>query len=558
MGVPVIDLFAGPGGLGEGFSSIADDNGERFFNIKLSIEKDPHAHQTLLLRSFLRQFPINQFPQKYYEMLRENDEKKRSDLIEDLYDAFPEQYNTAKEEACKIELPFPKEKKVRTKKDKEGKQYKEEYYIGYSNREIKEIHQKIDEDIERALDGNRNFLLIGGPPCQAFSLVGRSRNQGISNEDHRVHLYKEYLRIIAKHHPAVFVMENVKGLLSANIEGEKVFDWMKKDLKNPGTIFKKLNSPKYKIFSFVNKPDEFDKKDFPIYKNNSDFLIKAERYEIPQRRHRVILLGLREDIEYQGETLSDFYDGIPEPISLRSVIGGLPKIRSVAARQLDHNKKTKRYINLADSDEIWHNYKNQFREEIQDLNVLNNCELPQNNIAVLTSSGKHFIRKKNSLDIHHTLYSWLHDPKLEGVINHESRSHLLEDLRRYYFYAIHSKIFKRFPRLSYIAENYPQIMPEHENADSGKFEDRFRVQLRNEPATTVTSHISKDGHYFIHYDHNQCRSFTVREAARVQTFPDNYYFYGTRTQQFHQVGNAVPPYLAKQLAVIVKNIFLEN
>src|SRR5690606_4931425 len=139
--------------------------------------------------------------------------------------------------------------------------------------------------------------------------------------------------------------------------------------------------------------------------------------------------------------------------------------------------------------------------------------------------------------------------------HHVSRMHLLEDIKRYLFASRYVEKYGKFPRLEDYKLAGENLMPDHENAESGKFTDRFRVQLPNVPATTVTSHISKDGHYFIHYDPKQSRSFTVREAARVQTFPDNYYFCGGRTQQFHQVGNAVPPYLAYQIAEVVAEIF---
>jgi DNA (cytosine-5)-methyltransferase 1 len=152
------------------------------------------------------------------------------------------------------------------------------------------------------------------------------------------------------------------------------------------------------------------------------------------------------------------------------------------------------------------------------------------------------------------LTEWLIDPEMEFVVNHETRKHMKEDLLRYLFASSYSAVNGVSPKL----HEYPtELLPNHENVAHtvqhrhGFFNDRFRVQLAEQPATTVTSHICKDGHYFIHHDPAQCRSWTVREAARVQTFPDNYFFEGTRTDQYRQVGNAVPPYLALQVAQVV-------
>ena len=126
------------------------------------------------------------------------------------------------------------------------------------------------------------------------------------------------------------------------------------------------------------------------------------------------------------------------------------------------------------------------------------------------------------------------------------------DIERY----IYASIFADKNNTSIKISDFPKkLLPNHKNIYSDKiiFSDRFRVQLRNLPATTITSHISKDGHYYIHYDASQARSLTVREAARIQTFPDNYFFEGNKTQQYVQVGNAVPPLIANKIAAIIFN-----
>lgn len=509
--IPIIDLFAGPGGLGEGFMSLKNKEEKFIFDIKLSIEKDINAHKTLLLRSFYRQFVKNQktVPKDYYRALEETDLIKRESLIEEILDRYDEGIH-ARKEARLIELGS------------------------------KEWPSKVVDDLIKVQLGNsKDWVLIGGPPCQAYSSVGRSRVGGIKKEDHRVYLYQEYLRIIQKHKPAVFVMENVKGLLSAKVDEEKVFDWMKRDLKVENN---------YTIHSLV-KPVEKD----------SDFLIKSEKYGVPQMRHRVILLGVRKDYNHTGDYLKE-----KKKVSVKSVIGELPSLRSGLNRkfisyhstELYKNGKPKRlYQNLVDSTSGWLNEMTQNINQIKKWGELELNGLSKGPTEIKLGTGGEFIKANNTIMKNHVLKTWFIDRRLKGVVNHQSRTHLTQDLMRYLFAALYVEKYDRFPRLKDYAQHSIDLLPDHANVDSGKFADRFRVQVPDKPATTVTSHISKDGHYFIHYDASQCRSLTVREAARIQTFPDNYLFRGSRTAQYHQVGNAVPPYLAYQISEIVINIF---
>lgn len=527
--IPVIDLFAGPGGLGEGFSSVLNNAGERIFDIRLSIEMEPNAHKTLELRSFFRKFPTGKVPERYYELLRKKNEKDRDKCREALFKEFPAEAQKAKNEAWRVEL---------------------------GNKNCPP--ELVDNRIIEALNGEKTWVLIGGPPCQAYSLAGRSRRQlkdNLDKKDSRVHLYKEYLRIIAKHHPAAFVMENVKGLLSSKLEGENMFELIKDDLSNPAAALFGNHSPNYRIYSFVKRPDAIIKGN-PVYLDNSSFLIKAENYGIPQRRHRVIILGVREDIVVQPEILK-FGDCF---LTLQSVIGDLPNIRSGLNRSYTstvtiNGRKKRLYEQVVDNDTIWLNLFNQNLTKAVTCYGFHQFSEKSINLQSFFSKGAEFI-PCNTPSNTNPLFAWYNDKKIKGTCNHESRSHLAQDLKRYLFASIFANVYKRFPKLEDFLIYDKGLLPDHKNANSGKFADRFRVQLPDQPASTITSHISKDGHYYIHYDPNQCRSLTVREAARIQTFPDNYLFCGRRTAQYNQVGNAVPPFLAHKIAKLLHKLLV--
>lgn len=517
--IPVVDLFAGPGGLGEGFSSF--ENGDAF-QIAVSAEKDPVAYQTLRLRAFYRLLVKNR-PESindYYRFCNGESGIPFSAETQDLWDL-------ASKEAMCIEIGSP------------------------------EGNAALDKAIQKMLikHGDRPWVLIGGPPCQAYSLVGRARNKGKANyipeEDLRHFLYREYLRIIQKHQPDIFVMENVKGILSSKVNGEKIFNQILKDLANPcKALHMPVQGQCYRIVSLISD-QEFCNDDDPKLLDATKYIIRTEEYGIPQTRHRVILLGIRED--RYAENLPKLSS--QNIISVKNVIGKLPQLRSRLSKQKDTSEQWQIQVR-----EQLHSLA-KHAEKLPDVRkALSNClQKASEEIGSFTKTGctrmskGHYTGQTNNSH----LDEWFLDSHLKVWLNHEARSHRIDDLARYGYAACFALVNKRSPK-GHEEFNLPGLAPAHKNWKTGMFSDRFRVQVANSPSTTITSHISKDGHYFIHYDPSQCRSLTVREAARLQTFPDNYFFQGGRTQQYHQVGNAVPPLLAAKIAEIVSKIIKIN
>jgi len=511
--IKVVDIFAGPGGLGEGFSAVTDSRGRAVFDVALSVEMEPHAFQTLLLRKFYRQFPAGA-PPRYYKHLM--GELSRSDL----YDAHPSEATRAAAQCWNARL-------------------------GPGGEPSHQVRDRIDGIVRR----HESWVLIGGPPCQAYSLAGRSRNLGNpdynAEQDIRQRLYVEYLQILAEHRPSVFIMENVKGLLSATLENVHMFQRILGDLRNPhsalhreGRASRRGSSGGYRIYSLVEQR-MFENGDIKAS------LIRAEKFGVPQARHRVILLGVRDDFSVAPNVLKP-----QSEVSVSSVIGNMPPLRSGLSKIAD-SPQAWRHCLRSQAESRWANVGTRKADSDALSNLVRNALLAIE--PPRADRGGEFVLGDSTPGYAKT---WFCDTKLGGVCNHSTRGHMESDLFRYLYAACFAELHGRSPSLQHFPTD---LLPNHGSVgtaleDGGNFSDRFRVQVATRPSTTIVSHISKDGHYYIHPDAAQCRSLTVREAARLQTFPDNYLFSGPKTAQYVQVGNAVPPLLAKQIGEIVLDL----
>lgn len=326
----------------------------------------------------------------------------------------------------------------------------------------------IFSEIDKKLDGHKLDLIIGGPPCQAYSLAGRSRAENRMVGDKRNYLYRLYAEFLKKYKPAYFVFENVAGLLSAKDEDGSLH------LENMRKLF---------------------------YDNGYSTelrLLNASEYGVLQNRKRIILIGCH------GARM-DFYPEIP----------------------CNNNK----YI-------------------VDD--VL--CDLP----AIKAGEGSFAPVKTYPYRRTYLFESGIKEFDTETVTLHQARPHTDQDLEIYKIVVTNWNKNQR--RLQYT--DLPERLRSHKNTRS--FLDRFKVVAKNLPyAQTVVAHISRDGHYYIHPDILQNRSLTPREAARLQTFPDNYYFESitgkpSRTYAYKQIGNAVPVCLAHSIAAALLKFFKED
>jgi len=333
--------------------------------------------------------------------------------------------------------------------------------------------------------------------------------------------------------------------------GHRLFQTIRIDLSRPDIALGRDEGLAYRLVSLDR--DTL----LPTEPEPDDFIARAEDHGVPQARHRVIICGIRNDL------MSELHD-IPRislskaPPTVRAAIADLPALHPVIS------------------------YRGQGMTLAQcfDLPILTDAmsELRRRggSYGEVVSAMERAVRAIRSGGIANpgaerapavparpgrpdALMAWVRDRPTSVLANHECRAHKPDDLVRYLFVAAFGEVMGCSPKLG----AFPKaLLPEHANVDpddpgSSIFKDRFRVQVADACSTTVTSHIGKDGHAFIHYDVAQCRSLTVREAARLQTFPDSYVFLGNRTSQYTQVGNAVPPLLALHVADAVANILGE-
>ncbi|HHF4334714.1 DNA cytosine methyltransferase [Haemophilus influenzae] len=342
-------------------------------------------------------------------------------------------------------------------------QREDELFNGWSNDENFGSSLGLDHYVKKS---NGVDLIIGGPPCQAYSIAGRVRDENGMRNDYRNYLFEHYLSVVKRYKPKVFVFENVPGILSAKPNDKKITEIIEEEFKKSGYVIS-------------NKIQKYG-------------VVDASKYGVPQRRKRVILLGVRKDLDSLDsiyDKIDDFYNVIlpkyqQKEVTVGEAIDDLPKISPIWDEEKRTNKKAYTYQ--------------------------------------------------------------------EGINWHIPRYHNLRDMDIYKMLAEDIETGeKKYTNAAAITKIYEQ------KVGSKSSIHRYHVLRKDEPSTTIIAHLYKDGNRFIHYDSSQARSITPREAARLQSFDDDFNFIGSQGSVYQMIGNAVPPKLALAIGKAVKE-FLDN
>lgn len=402
-----IDLFAGAGGLSEGFM-------RQGFNPIAHVEMNAYACDTLKTRVAYHHLKEIKNLNIYHKYLKKEIDRN----------------------ALWSSIPINKLNSV--------------IQTEISNKTIQSTFNQIDDQLSK----KKVDIIIGGPPCQAYSVIGRARDPENMANDPRNFLYKLYIEFLEKYKPKMFIFENVPGILSAK-NGE-YFDKIKIAISNAGYKFE------YKI-------------------------LNARDFGVLQDRKRIIIIGWKENIKF---TYPEFINNESKAQILKDLFSDLPPLSPGSCETFSLYKKP---INA----------------------YLKNTQI-RNGLKFTT---QHVARPNNERDLEiyrRTIVSWIEDKK----------------------------------RLNYA--KLPKHLRTHKNTTS--FLNRYQVIDPYGISHTVVAHISADGHYYIYPDLNQVRSISVREAARIQSFPDDFYFEGGRTAAFKQIGNAVPVLMAEKIAEKIQKV----
>ena len=350
-------------------------------------------------------------------------------------------------------------------------------YYGYDDVDTAVLEEDITSKdilakIKKAVGEEPVDIIIGGPPCQSFSPLGKAKDENNMQDDPRNYLFENYVKVLNYFKPKFFVFENVTGLLDTEIKGKSIF-----------TIILRRLRRNYRVLS-----------------DEKTIVLNATNYGVPQERKRIILIGVRKDINIAAE---DVYKAIE-------------KTHYLPGASSDEKKGLKKFVTVKDA--------------IGDLPKLQQGQ------------GEKIIDYPNKYDSCNAYVKKIRNREDEKLRDHVARRHNEKDVERYRVMA------EKHWNFLELLEYRPDLGHEKKRV----FFNSYKVQWWDMPARTIIAHLHKDGNQFIHPDPDQGRSITVREAARLQSFPDNFVFEGSRSEQFKQIGNAVPPMLAKAIAKAVR------